>query len=471
MKKTPILIVITLTYLFLGSAAYSELYRRAPDVLPGTIPEMRNTMFWISRMDNPDEVILSTDAIQNMNREYQKKIHSPDPFRGVQKERIPDLSHWWPGYVMAVPDLYSMQLQAVADTVRARIKLEIEYLRGSDFGNALAVRYSDHEIDAFEHEMAPDLVKNDIKIRRGIAVRTTHLRNVPSFSPYQIGLQDSGKMRWDMFNVCILKIVKPVTVLHKSRTGEYLFVLCGEGYGWVNSSDVAFGDKKKIDEFVTPQNFVVCTGDRELFYSDKSCSYASGWFGMGDRLPLAESGNSREIKIPFRMPDGQLITETVWLAEDADVHIGWLPYTRRNIVITAFKLLDNSYDFTGGWFGRNHETTYRDIFACFGFELPFHGTLFTHFGHNETVMLPEIGNKEQYRLILENEPFVTLQSCGGHCQLLLGEYDGIPVVLDQHGYGYEDEEGNILEVRRCCIGNVRMPTYFLTRPITFLELK
>ena len=471
MKNSKIIMVISFSLLVLSTIASADIYKRAPDVLPGTLPQMRDTAYWISRMDNPDEIILSTEAIRRMNRNYQRKVSSPDPFRDVSELRMPNLDHWWPGYVMVVPDLYSMTSQVVADTVRARIKLEIEYLRSRDFGNALAVRYSDREIDAFENEMALDSVRNDIKIRRGIAVRTTHLRNVPSFSPYQIGLQDSGKMRWDMFNVCILKIGKPVTVLHISRTGEYLFVLCGEGYGWVTSGDVAFGDMKKIDEFVNPQNFVVCTGDRELFYSDKSCTYASGWFGMGNRLPLAESGDTREIKIPFRMPDGRLIIETVWLAEDADVHVGWPPYTRRNIVITALKLLDNSYDFTGGWFGRNHETTYRDIFACFGFELPFHGVLFTHFGHNETVVLPEIGNKEQYRLILENEPFVTLQSCGGHCQLLLGEYNGIPIVLDQHGYGYPDEEGNILEVRRCCIGNVRMPTYFLTRPITFLELK
>ena len=171
------------------------------------------------------------------------------------------------------------------------------------------------------------------------------------------------------------------------------------------------------------------------------------------------------------MPDGRLIIETVWLAEDADVHVGWPPYTRRNIVITALKLLDNSYDFTGGWFGRNHETTYRDIFACFGFELPFHGALFTNYGRTEKVALPEMGKEKQYRMILESEPFVTLQSCAHHAQLFLGEYNGEPIVLDQQGYSYEDEEGNELQIRRCIVSTVPMVSYFLKRPITFLELK
>ena len=171
------------------------------------------------------------------------------------------------------------------------------------------------------------------------------------------------------------------------------------------------------------------------------------------------------------MTKGRLIFGSAWLQEDADVSIGCLLYTRRNIVETAFKLLDDPYDWTGGWFGRNHETTYRDIFACFGFELPFHGALFTHFGSNEKVTDPKSDKQEQYRMILSNEPVMTLQSCGGHAQLFLGEYDGKPIVFDQHGYNYEDEDGNILEVRRCCIGDLRLPAYFLTRPVTFLELK
>ncbi|MBT4484467.1 MAG: hypothetical protein HOC71_12415, partial [Candidatus Latescibacteria bacterium] len=72
---------------------------------------------------------------------------------------------------------------------------------------------------------------------------------------------------------------------------------------------------------------------------------------------------------------------------------------------------------------------------------------------------------------LEHEPFITLQSCGGHAQLLLGDYNGTPIVFDQHGYGYEDENGTNVEVRRCTVGDIRLPSYFLTRPVTFLELK
>jgi hypothetical protein len=471
MKNTKMKMIVCLFIIFHTLSASADLYERAPDVLPGTLPEMRTVEYWVARMVTPDEIILTVNQIQAMNDAYTRKISSPDPFKGEPPERIPNLSHWWPGYVMTPPDLRSMSGRAVADTVRAWIQSEIDYMRSKDFGNALAVKYSPRDLDSFEIEMALDRVDPSRPLRTAIAVRTSQVRIIPTFSPDQIGAQDNGKMRWDMFNTFMLKIANPATVLHRSASGEYLFVLTADGYGWVKSSDLAFGDDAETAQFTDPRDFVVCTGDRELFYTGRSCEYASGWFGMGDRLPVSPGGNGREILIPFRMPDGSLTAGTVWLAGDADVNRGWLPYTRRNIVTTAFKLLDNAYDFTGAWFGRHHETTYRDIFAVFGFRLPWHGGLFTHFGQNDSVMLKDIGKEAQYRTILENEPFVTVQNCGGHSQLLLGENNGVPIVFDQHGYGYTDTSGVDVEIRRCCVGTVNMPTYFLTRNVTFLNLK
>lgn len=453
---------------FTGSA---ELYAPAPEVLPGTTPEMRTTEYWVKRMAKPDEVILTPVAIQKMNADYQKFISSPDPFKGVVKERVPSLTYWWPGHVTVAPNLKAMSAKAVADTVRAKVQEEIKFMRGKEFGNFLAVRYSPRELDEFEREMALSSVKDDLKTRQGIAVRYTRLRNVPSFFPEQQGITENAKTRWDQWNVAILKIARPVTVFYPSRSGEYLFVLSEEGYGWVRSEDIALGTGPVIQAFVNSPDFVVCTGDRVQFYTDATATFASGWFGMGDVLPLVSKANPRLVKVPVRKANGAFATETAWLAKDSFTHVGWLPYTRRNVVETAFRLLDNPYDWSGAFYGRQHETTYRDIFAVFGFKLPWHGGLFTFYGKNTEVMKPEIGTENQYKTILKHEPFVTVQSCGGHAQLLLGDNNGVPIVFDNHGYGYTDEKGKELEIRRCCIGDQRQPNYFLKSNVTFLELK
>lgn len=450
-----------------------NLYNRAPDVLPGTIPEMRDPEFWIARMEHPDEVILSAGKIRAMNEAYQQKIKEPDPFRGVSKELMPNLDHWWPGYVIVVPDLENMSSAVVADTVKSRISLQVDYLRSRKFGNALAVVYSDREIDAYIDKMALDRVPDRVKIVHALTVRPTRLRNAPTFPPMEAGLWQNGKTRWDAFNVCLVSIATPVRVLHVSRTGEYALILCREGYGWLRCEDMAFGTEEAINAFADPQDFFMCTGDRVLFYADESCTYASGYFRMGDRLPVTEKGNNRLVTIPVRDVDGTLRPGRAWLAGDAEISVGLLPFTRRNIVRTAFKLLDNPYDWTGGWYGRDHETTYRNIFACFGFELPLFGELFPHFGNSTQITRPEMTKQEHYDIIAANEPFVTIQVAGthGHGELYLGMYEGEPIIFDQHGYGYTDEDGTWFEVRRCSISDMRLPSYNFTSPIRFLELK
>ncbi|MBN1291623.1 MAG: SH3 domain-containing protein [Candidatus Latescibacteria bacterium] len=448
------------------------LYNRAPDPLPWIPPEMQTADYWISTMEKPDEVILTPQQIQRMNESYRRRISSPDPFKDVPAERKPNLIHWWPGFSLTVPDLSSMSARAVADTVKDRINAQIAYLCKQKYGNALAITYGENEINALEHEMALDCVGNAVTVRHGITVRTSRLRNNPSFFPMQIGLTQSRKTRWDLWNIGVVKIAKPVQVLHLSKSGEYMFVLCEVGYGWVRSENVAFASKQEIETFTNNPDFVVCTGDRVQFYTDESCTCASNWFGMGARLPLASKNNPRVVNVPVRKINGNLAVETAWLASDGNTHAGWLPYTRRNIIVTAFKLLGNTYDWSGAWFGRQHETTYRDIFACFGFDLPCHGTLFTFFNDNNTTVLhPDMGESVYYKKILENKPFVTIQSCGGHCQLFIGKHNGKPVVFDQHGYGYPDEDNVWFEVRRCNIGDLRLPRYFLKRDVTFLELR
>ena len=475
-KHIHFLLFVLFAVLIVPSEISAQLSERAPDILPGTLPEMREPSYWIARMKNPDDIIMTVDQIGQRNENFRARMREPDPFKGLAEERRSQLLHYFPGLMWRIPDFQSMKPEAVSDSVKERIELEIEYLKTGEFGNSNGVRYSEREINDLVEEMALDNLRSAVTVRDGIAVKTTHLKNVPAFAPEYIGLvKQKDRARFDQWDFGILKIGKPVCILHPSRSGEFVFVSCEVGMGWARSEDVAFASRMEVDAFVHAKDFVVCTGDRIQFYSDKSCTYASGWFRMGDRLPLVSGSDNRRVKVPVRRTNGEFATETAWLAEEADISVGLLPYTRRNIVETAFKLLDNAYDFTGTSFGRQHESTYRDIFACFGFDLPYFGALFTHYGDNEFVLHPETGTENQYKKILEFEPFVTImttvQDRGGHCQLLLGEYNGVPIVFDQHGYGYTDENGNELIIRRCCVDDITMPAYFLQRKITFLELK
>jgi hypothetical protein len=403
-------------------------------------------------------------------------MDSGHPFAGVNPDRIPPMSRllYRPGHVTVFPDLESMSPAAIADSVRQQITRAIRFMRKGHFGNMAGIEYSERELDAFEREMALDKLGGECRIQYGITVRTARQRIIPSWLPLQEGYPGHGTHCWDQWNLCVVKIASPVKVLYRSRTGAYVFVLSADGYGWLNAEDVAFAGKATVGKYTESETFILCTGDRVPYYSEERCQYVSGWLTMGAHVLPAMKGNSPIIQAPVRRTDGSFTTEKAWLAPDADVHMGYLPYTRRNIITTAFKLLDNTYDWTGGWFGRNHDTNLRDIFSCFGFALPYEGLLFSHFGRDDRVVYPTMPRTEQYAAMLKHEPYVTLMNCeagGPHSNLLLGEYNGTPIVFDMHGYNYQKEDGTWLEVRRCCVGDITMPTYFLKYKITFLELK
>jgi len=464
--------VMAFVLLFLAPGTlFSDLFDRAPDVLPGTIPEMRDPGYWISRMDDPDGIVMTIDEIGRMNERYRAWSRSDDPFAGVPDDERPTLRYAWPGIVFAPPDLGAHSPEAVADTVRKRIGYEIAFMRSKPFGGFDAVRLTDRHLDRYEREMALDRVPGRVAVTHAITVRTTRLRNVPTFFPMEMGMIDTGVSRIEQFNITVLKIGEPLQVLHRSRSGMHVFALSGYGFGWVKTEDIAFGEKEEIEDFLRSEPFVVCTGDIVPFYSDERAHHASGSFRLAARLPLVSDGPRKEIRIPWRKPDGGFAAESAWLAEDADVSVGWVPYTRRNVVTIAFKLLDTPYDWTGAWLNRQHERLYRDIFGCFGFDMPHHAGLFSYFGDDRTVLPPASGIERQYETILAHEPFVTVMSCGSHCQLLLGEFEGRPIVYQSHGYSYEDENGSLLLVKRCCVSDMRLPTYFLKNPVTFLELR
>jgi hypothetical protein len=192
---------------------------------------------------------------------------------------------------------------------------------------------------------------------------------------------------------------------------------------------------------------------------------------MGDRLPLV-TGQSRKVLIPIHQANGSVAIQQAWLAPNADVHTGYLPYTRKNVVLQSFKLLDNIYDWTGAWLGRNHATALRDIFACFGFRLPSCGELQSIYNAHTKWLSNKTPKADQYKAALANEPFLTLQICSsGHSNLYLGDYNGTPINYDTHGYNYTDTTGRSLDIRRVCIETIAIPDYFLKQDVTFVELK
>ncbi|MDF2434675.1 MAG: hypothetical protein JWP44_4306 [Mucilaginibacter sp.] len=448
-----------------------KFYLRAPNVMPGTLPEMRDASYWISKMQNPDQVVLSLPQIQAMNSAFEKRVSNPAGLDTALNKLIALKLEVSPGLFLSHPDLYVKTPEAVAAITREMVNKDVKYLRKGKYGNMLAIELSAKELDEQEAEMNYAQIGKQVNIKPGITIADVQLREIPSTSPEFSGLTDKNKTRWDLWNLDIVPIGSPVQILHVSKSGEYVFVLSENGYGWISTNRVAIGEKTQTEQFIQSAHFIICLADKVPFYTDASCKYASGYFRMGDRLPLAGT-NPRIVSVPLRQINGTLTIQQAWLAPKADVHIGYLPYTRKDVAVQSLKLLDNIYDWTGGWMGRNHATELRDIFACFGFKLPGYGELMSAFNSKIKWLYASETKEKHYRDILANDPFTTLQICStGHSQLYLGNYNSMPIVYDSHGYGYTDANGREVEIRRSNVGTIEFPNYFLKQDIIFIYLK
>ncbi|MFC1650999.1 hypothetical protein ACFL2X_05460 [Candidatus Latescibacterota bacterium] len=476
MKNNAALFLIV--FLCLSNISYNasgDLYKRAPDIVQGTLPEMLNPEYWISAMDKPDEIILTLEQIMERNNEYLTKMSRPNPFESIHPGRVP--MDWqinrWPARFIIPPDLESMNSKDISNLTIKQIQACNDYILAESYGNYLGVEYAEWELKALIDEANIAAVNASLIPRPGIAVRTARLRVVPALFPSVVGIKniDTSNYTVDLWTSALVTIGRKVTVLHRSKSGSHLFVVGENQYGWISAEDIAFGNNDSIRQYSNPDKFLVCTGNRIPYYADQECRYVSGWFRMGDKIPIVSNSERHRVIVPVRMVNGEFMTETAFLSPDADIHARYVPYTRRNIIMLAFKLLHDPYDWTGSALGRNHETTYRDIFSCFGFVLPGNGGLFTFFGNKDIAAMPDMGKEKEYSLVLDNEPFVSFAVSRGHAMLLLGEHEGEPVAFDQNGYSYVDENGITMHVKRCSIITPRVVSYFLKYPITFLELK
>lgn len=448
-----------------------NLYMRAPDVIPGTLPEMRKASYWIDKMENPNQTIMNLGEIDEMNINFQKRMANVSQLDSTIIKRLQRQLRSRPGLVLSIPNLENMSALELSSITRKGIKNQINFLKRGNFGNILGIEYSESELEAFEREMFYDNIDNEISLKYGIAIADSRLRIIPSLRQENIGLININKTRWDIWNLAIIPIGSSVQILHISESGGYLFVLSEKGYGWIKSEMIALGSKSEIKKYTNSKNFVVAIGEKVPFYSDSTCTYVSGWCRMAAKLPI-KNNNPRLVLVPTRQLNGELSIQEGWLKPDADMSLGYLPYTRENVVLQSIKLLDYIYDWTGGWYGRNHGSVLSDIFHCFGFKLPSNGVLLSVYTKNPTIVSTKDGLEAQNMAIMSNEPFITIQvSKSGHSQLYLGNLDKMPIVLDTHGYGYTDESGNDLEIRRCVIGTVELPDYFLKQDITFIALK
>lgn len=281
----------------------------------------------------------------------------------------------------------------------------------------------------------------------GITVCRTELKVWPTDDIVGYSADDPD----DEFMNAALCINEPFIVKQKCTIGDKTFYWGYSDFcsGWVNADCIAICNYKS--EWVNSwkcdfdsNDFVVVTQDKIFLEKSKSEQFASNLeLTMGTRLKLVDSrllpGNLSEritwnnyvVYIPTRDADGNYVQKMALIPAHYSVNVGYPDMTKRNLLKISLSALGNRYGW-GGMLGAFDCSLYtRDIYRCFGFNIPRNTTW--------QQKIPGKATDLSGMTSEEKANYINSLTCGtmlyipGHVFIYLGSVNNIPYVISASG--------------------------------------
>ena len=442
---------ILLHYILFSNILYAET---APKVIPPATEEMQHPEFWISQIkSDPDLVILSTEDIAQLNIKNRTRSFETTDING---------NPYSIGNIVDNKDIIGIQFifenpltikSFTGDSLRIRFNRHKDYFENRTFFDRRQVEYdSDAKKELFEltdFDSIPDIIIPHY----GILTAHTLNRVLPTNLPAVGGVRGWN----DQLQSASLDYGTSVAILNTSKDNDWYYVRSETAFGWIPAVNVAKGTVEQIDKIVNAQNFIVATCHKVPLYSDKEFKTFIADFYMGARLPLRNKTDSGyEVVVPFRDTDGSLKPISGWVKPDANVSIGYQPFTQRNIINTIFTLLYRPYGWADSCNERDCCGTIRTVFKTFGIFLPRWTTHQLH-STDHVYAFPRKTSKDvKYKILDKCEPAITLVGSSGHIIMYLGKVDGVHYVIHQSGYSYKSEDGTEMKVRRVNVNDTEL---------------
>ena len=371
--------------------------------------------YWIDALAAPDSVVLTPGEIEKLNRAITASVDQ-------------------------MADVASMGDEVAGERLTGWLSFEplpgLDAPRFSADGRLLGQGF----FESIRKNMAFDKVLASNPIAFGVVAARGDIRAFPSD---KVVIKRPGG--FDTFQYSSIAPGEAVALLHRSADGEWGFFQTRFVRGWLRLDRVAFGERALL----TPDEdggFIVVTGSREAVYSDTALKWPVMTLPMGSVLYLAGERDVQDapyytVRFPAKSSGG-LIWKTGYVDRRADVSEGFVPYTRRNIITQAFKMLGEEYGWGGAEGRRDCSAFIMDVFSSAGIFLPRNSSQQGAAG----LVRPGIGRAGEVtpgsiaRALAGADPGITLLALDGHIMLYLGAVDAKPHVIHQI-WGYMSEAG------------------------------
>src|SRR3989338_3426894 len=322
-KPAPIIAALLIPLMFSPASAGEQLYFVAPTQIPNVLREMTPAGFGAGRIADPDAFIMDAAAIQTFNRHIQETLRSTKDLRQF-------------------PESYD------GPALKSALLARIEHIKNKNYYAADGRAVAQEFFERMKQRMALEEIGESVAAERGFIVRYADQR----FFPTDEGLYAvADDIDFDELQNSALDAAAPVVVLHRSDDGQWLYAVNELSEGWVEARNVALCGRDDFDTYLSAPLRTVAASAKADVYLDEALTRFHDHLHMGVSLPAAESGRADVLAalLPVRGDSGDMKIKTVYLKKE-QASAGYLPYTPRNVLEQAFKLLNAPYGW-GGMYG------------------------------------------------------------------------------------------------------------------------
>jgi len=271
-------------------------------------------------------------------------------------------------------------------------------------------------------------------IKYGITITRTVMRTFPT---YESVFKYGDNYEFDRFQETAVYPIEPLVVLHESVDSDWYFVQMYNYKGWVPVKDVAICSKEELFNYIKEEDFVVTTGKRVFTsYNPLNKQLSEVKFDMGIRIPLANSQDIEDdvysqdytgnhvVVLPTRDNSGNVEFKQALIAGNEAISLGYLPYTRQNIIENAFKFLGERYGWGGMFNSRDCASFIMDIYRTMGVKLPRNAQEQGNIEVGNFYGMQEDMTIEDREKIMDKLTPGTPVYMGGHVMLYIGKENG-----------------------------------------------
>ena len=173
------------------------------------------------------------------------------------------------------------------------------------------------------------------------------------------------------FTLSPIHINEGAIIYSETKDKEWLFVRTGTYYGWVKKDSIALcHSRDEMLEYSECNPFLVVTGESLQIPFDKADSGVIK-YDMGDRIEIIDEDTDHYfINVFYAEKDGYAAKKKGIVPKKADVHKGYLCFSKATLISECLKCLGTGYKYGGGEGQRDCSSIIMEIFSVFGIRLP-----------------------------------------------------------------------------------------------------